>query len=125
MLVLTQYIAKHELKPLSRFINLRDIIDGAKKVVKGLAIETKSPRDLGGFRFFKVRIGKRNGARMIVFLMTENQKVVPVLIRLKKDKIFGMNMAMNNPDVVIQINKNMDRLIQDIETHHFEEFDLE
>lgn len=125
MLVLTQYIATHELKPLSRFIDLRDIIDGAKKVVKGLAIETKSPSGLVGFRFFKVRIGKRNGARMIVFLMTENQKVVPVLIRLKKDKIFGANMAMNNPSVVIQINKNMDRLIQDIETHQYKEFNLE
>jgi hypothetical protein len=124
MLVLTQYIAKHELKPLSRFISLRDIIDGAKKVVKGLAIETKSPISLSGFRFFKVRIGKKNGGRMIVFVMTENQKVVPVLIRLKKDKIFGINMAMNNPTVVIQINKNMDSLIQDIETHQYEEFDL-
>ncbi len=124
MLVLTQYIAKHEFKPLSRFINLRDIIDGAKKVLKGLAIETKSPSGLIGFRFFKVRIGRKNRARMIVFLVTENNKVVPVLIRLKKDKIFGMNMAMNNPAIAIQINKNMDRLIQDIETHQYEEFDL-
>ena len=31
MLILTQYIAKHEFKPLRRFLNLDDLLDGAKK----------------------------------------------------------------------------------------------
>lgn len=61
---------------------------------------------------------------MIVFLVTENKKVVPVLIRLKKDKIFGMNMAMNNPEVVNQINKNMDRIFDDFSKREYEEFSL-
>ena len=56
MLILTQYIAKHELKPLDRFLNLKDIVHGAKKVMKGLAIETKSPNNLSGFRFFIIDI---------------------------------------------------------------------
>lgn len=122
MLILSQYIAKHEFKPLSRFLKLDDLLDGARKVIKGLAVETKPPRDLSGFRFFKVRIGKRNGARMIVFMLTEKQKVVPVLIRLKKDKIFGMNMAMNNPAVVDKISKNLEKILSDIKEHHYQEF---
>lgn len=122
MIVLTEYIAKHEYKPLQRFLHLEDIIDGAKKVLKGLAASTKPPRSLASFRFFKVRIGKRNAARMMVFMITENKKVVPILIRLKKDKIFGMNMAMNNPLVVAQINKNLDRVLDDIAHKRFKEF---
>lgn len=115
MLVLTEYIAKHEFKPLSRFLDIRDIISGAEKAIKGLAIEIKSPRQLTGCRFFKVRVGKNKGARMIIFVVTENKKAVPVLIRLKRDKIFGMNMSTNNPDVIVQINKNLDHVLEDIE----------
>lgn len=124
MLILTQYIAKHELKPLSRFLHLDDLLDGARKVLKGLAVEVKSPKNLPNFRFFKVRIGKKNGARMMVFIATENNKVVPLLIRLKKDKIFGMNMAMNNPRVVQQMNKNLDRILTDIRNKGYQEFPL-
>lgn len=122
MLILTKYIAKHELAPLSRFIDLKDLLDGAEKASKGLAVEVKAPSNARSFRFFKVRIGKRNGARMIVFLVTESQKVVPVLIRLKKDKIFGMNMSANNSGVVTQLNKNMDRIIDNIQKEEYEEF---
>lgn len=62
---------------------------------------------------------------MIVFVLTENKKVVPVLIRLKKDKIFGMNMAMNNPAVVSQINKNLDRILDDMGNKAYQEFPLQ
>lgn len=122
MLLLTKYIAKHELAPLSRFIDLEDVLDGAGKALKGLAAEVKAPSNAGGFRFFKVRVGKKNGARMIVFLVTESRKVVPVLIRLKKDKIFGMNMSMNNEKVVDQLTKNVYRILDDIESEEYEEF---
>lgn len=122
MLLLTKYIAKHELGPLTRFVSLEDIIDGAQKALKGSATKIKAPSNARSFHFFKVRIGQRNGARMIVFLVTETKKVVPVLIRLKKDKIFGMNMAANNAEVVSQLNKNMDRILDDIQKEEYEEF---
>lgn len=124
MLVLTQYIAKHEFKPLSRFLYFDDILAGAQKVLKGLALETKPSRHISGLRFFKIRIGKKNHARMIVFLITESMKVVPVLIRLKKDKIFGMNMAMNNSSVVEQMNRNLDKIFDDLQKKQYEEFPL-
>ncbi len=122
MLVLTQYIAKHEFGPLQRFLKIDDVITGSKKVLKGLAVEIKPPQKISSFRFFKVRIGKDNNSRMIVFVATENGKVVPVLIRLKKDKIFGMNMSMNNPEVVDQINKNLEHILDDIEKKRYQEF---
>ena len=124
MLIFTKYVAKHELNPLKRFLNLDDVIDGAKKVTKGLATQIKPPRNPGNFRFFKVRIGKKNGARIIVFLVTETRKVVPVLIRLKKDKIFGMNMAINNAKVVEQINRNLDCILWDMKYKQYQEFEI-
>ena len=122
MLVLTQYVAKHEFEPLRRVLDVDDLIFGAGKVLKGLAVELRSSNKLQGCRFFKVRIGKRNSVRMIVFVVTETQKVVPVLIRLKKDKIFGMNMSMNNPDVVGQVDKNLGKILDDIENKRYQEF---
>ena len=59
---------------------------------------------------------------MIVFMVTESRKVVPILIRLKKDKIFGMNMAMNNPMVVKQVSLNLGYILEDIKLKRYEEF---
>jgi hypothetical protein len=124
MLVITKYIARHEFGPLERVLTIDDLRAGARKIVKGLAIEMRVPARGREFRFFKVRAGKRDVARMIVLLKTENGKAVPILIRLKQDKMFGMNMAMNNPDVVRQINNNLDHVIEDLRAKRFEEFPL-
>lgn len=124
MLVLTRFIANHELKPLERYLSLADVIVGAKKVIKGLAIETKPPRSLPGLRFFKVRLGSSQSARMIVFVVAENQKIFPLIIRLKKDKTLGINMAMNNPALVKQMNINLDWVLQDIENQQYQEFNI-
>jgi hypothetical protein len=59
-----------------------------------------------------------------VFIVSGNGKIVPLLIRLKKDKKLGMNMSANNPHVVDQLNKNLDRVLMDIENGNFEEFEL-
>ena len=124
MLILTHYITQHELKPLRRYFELSDIFEGAEKVLKGLAIETKPPKTLEGFKFFKVRIGRKVKGRMIVFMVTESKQVVPILIRLKKDKVFGMNMAMNNLEVIKQINSNLEYVLNDIQKKKYEAFSL-
>jgi hypothetical protein len=79
---------------------------------------------VSGFRFYKVRLGRSQIARMIVFVLVENQTVVPLMIRLKKDKVFGMNMAMNNPKVVQQINVNLLHVLKDIELKKYQEFEI-
>lgn len=124
MLVLTRTIARHELKPLDRFLTFHDVLEGARKVYRGLGIEVKPPSSLSRIRFYKIRIGKKNNARMIIFMQTENNKMVPVLIRLKKDKIFGMNMSMNNSAVIAQINKNLVGIFDDIRKKDYQEFSL-
>ena len=123
MLIIAQYVARHELDPLSQVVTVKDLIIGAQKVIAGLGVTLKSPIKGNSVRFFKVRIGKKGIGRMAVFMTTEHGKVVPVLIRRKKDKIFGTNMAMNNKGVVDQIRVTMVRILTDIEAGSFEEFE--
>ncbi|MBD3330877.1 hypothetical protein GF354_05105 [Candidatus Peregrinibacteria bacterium] len=122
MLILSSYIANREFKPLQKSFSIDDLLDGARKVVKGLAQKVSIGRY--DFQFFKVRIGSKVKGRMIVFAVSKNQKIVPLLIRLKKDKKVGMNMSANNPFVVDQINRNLDQVLLDIEKGEFEEFEL-
>jgi len=121
MLILSRYIAKHELRSLRQYFSIEDLIDGAKKVIKGLGQQISPYKNHKSFSFFKVRIGSSVKGRMIVFVVS-NKKVVPLLIRLKKDKKMGMNMSANNPDIVAQIDKNLTQVISDIESGDFEEF---
>ncbi len=120
MLILSDYIVKHELKPLRGYFRLEDLQNGARKVVRGLGQEVNFSK---GYKFFKVRIGGEIKGRMIVFVVANN-KVVPLLIRLKKDKKMGMNMAASNPDVVKQVDNNLENVIKDIEKGAFQEFGL-
>jgi len=124
MLLITEFIAKHELKPLLRFFTLKDLWVGSEKVLKHLGVALKTPRKMEGFKFYKVRIGQSVKGRMIVFVVTANNKVVPLLIRLKKDKIFGMNMSMNNEAVLRMLNKNLDHVLDDIAHKRYREIDF-
>ena len=56
MLVLSDYIVKHELKPLKRQFDLKDLMVGAKKALNGLGQEVNFN---SGYKFFKVRIGTK------------------------------------------------------------------
>ena len=124
MLIFTKYIAKHEFKPLQKYFTIEDVIEGGRKVIKGLGQKISAHNKSAKFRFFKVRIGGTLKGRMIVFLVSENKKVVPLLIRLKKDKKLGMNMSASNPNVIAQIDKNLEHVLADIAKGKAEEFEL-
>ncbi len=112
------------MKPLGKVFNVSDILVGAKKIIKNLAIEIRHPGDGMSFRFFKVRIGKKGDGRMIAFFTTANGNVVPLLIRAKKDKQYGENMSSSNKFVTQQIKKNLLRVLEDIRDNRFEKFDI-
>jgi len=46
---------------------------------------------------------------------------VPLIFRLKKDKLFGENLSVNNREVKRLIIKMMDLAIMDIKNSDFEE----
>jgi hypothetical protein len=123
MLILTSYIEEHELKPLKKYFDINDLRVGAKKVLDGLGQQIHLPTFDRHYQYYKVRIGNTVKGRMIVFMMTENKKIVPLLIRLKKDKKYGMNMSQSNPFVVTQIDKNLKSVITDIKDGKFKQYD--
>jgi hypothetical protein len=124
MLILSHFIDKHEFKPLQKYFSTEDLKYGVKKILKGLGQKINPLKKNVGYHFFKVRIGKNVKGRMIVFVVLESKKVVPLLIRLKKDKKSGMNMSAQNPYIVARIENNLEYVIRDIEEGKFEEFDL-
>ena len=123
MLIITRYILKHELAPISRNIDLQDLLIGAQKVRGNLAVELKGGFVSQSVKFFKVRIGKKAKARMIVFLTTSNN-VVPVVVRLKKDKKYGQNLSVNNEEVKNLISRNLDAIYKDVENRDFESYEV-
>lgn len=125
MLILSAYIAKHEMRPLLRHIGIDDVLEGGRKVLKNLAQELRPHSQARESRFFKVRIGQHASARMIVFMVVGKSDIIPALLRLKSDKVFGMNMAMNNPSVVKQLEKNFAKVREDIETGRFQHFEID
>lgn len=124
MLLISEYIAQHELKPLQKHLKLEDVVKGAQKILKGLGKMVGGPGMPKGISFYKIRIGKANKARMIVFAVSENQQIVPILIRLKKDKKIGANMSSANPYAVLQVKRNFARALKDIEDGNFKSIEV-
>ena len=60
---------------------------------------------------------------MIVFLTTSNN-VVPVVVRLKKDKKYGQNLSVNNEEVKNLISRNLDAIYKDVENRDFESYEV-
>ncbi len=124
MIVLTKFFLKSELKTLKNKVGLSDVFEGVKRIDKDLGISIKVSCNFQNLRFFKVRVGKLVKARMIVFLRIDSSKYVPIVLRLKKDKVFGMNMSMNNKVLADLLKANFEKIIEDLEKGDFEEFDL-
>ena len=62
----------------------------------------------------KLRITSRTVGRIIVYVYKQKDLVVPVVLRLKKDKIIGENLAFNNIKAKLVILDMMDRIMNDI-----------
>ncbi|MFH1292015.1 MAG: hypothetical protein ABIH87_02355 [bacterium] len=62
----------------------------------------------------KLRITSRTVGRIIVYVYKQKDLVVPVVLRLKKDKIIGENLSLNNTKAKTVILDMMDRIMNDI-----------
>jgi hypothetical protein len=122
-ILISKYIAKHELKPLEKYIKIDDVKKGAQKIIKGLGKSISMHSD-SPYRFYKVRIGTTTKGRMIVFLITKTQKIIPLLIRLKKDKKMGENISAKNPLTKEAVSKNLSRVLEDVENKQYQIWSL-
>lgn len=122
MLIITEYIKKHELVPVARYFTIQDI----KKSVNKVASSGIEMSNLGykNCKIVKVRIGSKPAGRMIIYIQIEKNYFIPILIRLKKDKILGENLALSNKKAEQKIIHNLEMIFEDLQRGRYEKFEL-
>lgn len=119
IVLISEKIEKAELEPLAKFFTLGDIKRACLKV-------RSSGVELGNLgyancKILKVRLGSKPAGRMIVFILMDSGVCVPIVIRLKKDKVFGENLATSNKKAKEIIMKNITAAFEDIESGSYRE----
>ncbi|MFH1789526.1 MAG: hypothetical protein ABH832_00430 [bacterium] len=111
-LILTESFLKRELKPLKKYYTVEDI----RKTIKKISASSIRLSNLGykGGELMKLRITSRTVGRIIVYVYKQKDLVVPVVLRLKKDKIIGENLSLDNTKAKIVILDMMNRIMNDI-----------
>lgn len=120
-IILCHSILRREINPLLKYFSKGDIKKYVEKAQKGLATEIKGST-IVDTKLVKVYMTGRNGAgRMIVFIYVRKEYYMPVVVRLKKDKIVGMNLSKGNQDFQNLLEKNISLLVEDLKEGNFEE----
>jgi len=97
---------------LKKYYTIEDI----KKTTKKISPSSIRLSNLGykEGELMKLRITSRTVGRIIVYVYKQKDLVIPVVLRLKKDKIIGENLALNNTKAKSAILDMMDRIMNDI-----------
>lgn len=123
MIIITESFQKRELKAVAEYFSLGDIRAAVIRLASS-GIEMSH----AGFRhckILKVRIGSKPVGRIVVFLQVQQHYFVPVVIRLKKDKIFGENLSMENKRAKALIIENISRALADLQQGRYRKIDEE
>lgn len=122
LLILTNSFSEKELKPLRKFYNINDI----KKTVLKVAVKPANLSSLGykDGRLLKLRVVNKVAGRMIVYLFIKKFEAVPIILCLKKDKIFGKNLSINNKRAKALILKMLDLAMEDIQKENYTKIKL-
>ena len=121
-LLITDAFKKKELQKLKKQYTIDDIKKTAKKVsVSGIELSHLGYKH---GHLVKVRVVSKVAGRMIAFLFKSDDIVVPIVIRLKSDKIFGENLSLENKKAKKLILKMLDAVMNDITNDKFEKIIL-
>lgn len=120
-IILCHSILKKEINPLLKYFSKGDIKKYVEKAERGLATEIKGST-IPNTKLVKVYMTGRGGARrMIVLIYVKKDYYLPALVRLKKDKIVGMNLSKGNQAFQNLLNKNLSLIAQDLGEGSFNE----
>ncbi|MFA6305972.1 MAG: hypothetical protein WC651_04610 [Candidatus Gracilibacteria bacterium] len=120
-IILCHSILKREINPLLEYFSKGDIKKYVEKAERGLATEIKGST-IPNTKIVKVYMTGRGGAgRMIVLIYVKRDYYLPALVRLKKDKIVGMNLSKGNQAFQDLLNKNLSLIVQDLGEGNFDE----
>lgn len=94
MILLSESFLSKEFNPLKKYYSLADL----RKAISKINISGISLGNLGYKygKLIKVRMVSKVAGRVVVYVVEQKGVVVPIVIRLKKDKIFGENLSLNN-----------------------------
>ena len=113
MLVITNTFKQKELKPLRRYYNINDIRKAVNKIdTSGVYLSHL------GYKYgqlMKLRMPHRIAGRLIVYIFVQKNWVVPIILRLKNDKVMGENLSKQNIKAKKIIIDRLDHVIDDIE----------
>jgi hypothetical protein len=120
-IILCHSILQKEINPLLKYFSRGDIKKYTKKAAEGLGIEIKGST-IPATKLIKVYMtGKGGAGRLIVLIYVKKDYYLPVLVRLKKDKIVGMNLGKGNQAFQDLLKFNMHLILQDLRDGKFEE----
>ena len=117
-LILTKSFLKRELKPLKKHYSVQDIKKTTRKI-------SSSPVRLShlGYKegeLIKLRMVSKTAGRIIVYVYKQKDMFIPIVLRLKKDKVLGENLSLNNKKAKSLILDMLDKTMNDINTGDYE-----
>ncbi|MCK5510497.1 hypothetical protein KAI65_03065 [Candidatus Parcubacteria bacterium] len=111
-LILTKSFLKKELKPLKKYYTVKDI----KKTTKKISSSAIRLPHLG-YRegeLIKLRLVSKVAGRIIIYVYKQKELIIPIVLRLKKDKIIGENLSLNNTKAKLLILDMLDKIMDDV-----------
>lgn len=122
MLILTEFFQKHELDKVSKYFGVKDIQTSIKKIpIAGIEMSNLGYKDC---KIIKIRIGHKPVGRMIVYLQTKDNYFIPLILRLKKDKLIGENLSLNNKLAEEKIIYNLEMIFKDLKNGKYRKLPL-
>lgn len=120
-IILCYSILNREINPLLQYFSKGDIRKYAKKAAKGLGVAIKGST-IPSTKLVKIYMtGKSGAGRMIVLIYVKKNYYIPVLVRLKNDKIVGANLSKGNKAFQDLLKKNLDLVMKDLNEGSFDE----
>jgi hypothetical protein len=125
MLIVCDSIEKKELKPLENYFSFNDIKEASLKAKKGLGIEIKGSF-MKATKLVKVYLtGKRGAGRIVFLVLIHKDHYVPIILRLKNDKLIGNNISIKNSAFEKLLNKYLNYVQEDINNGNFSKYEME
>ena len=104
-----------------KYFSKGDIKKYVQRAERGLGSEIKGSV-IPGTKLVKVYMtGKSGAGRMIILIYVRKEYYMPIIIRLKKDKIVGMNLSKGNQEFQDLLKKNLSLVVKDLEERNFDE----
>ena len=104
-----------------KYFSKGDIKKYVQKIQKGLGVELKGAIILGTKLVKIYMTGKAGAGRMVVLMYVKKNYYLPIVVRLKKDKIVGSNLSKGNKEFQQLLEKNICFVMEDLKLGNFEE----